>query len=74
LWTGKPEFSKKRWALWKKRFGEVSELEELSEEVRAIAKEAAEAMERIERGEVAATRYQETSGRAGKTTYAQTLT
>jgi hypothetical protein len=74
LWTGKPEFSKERWALWKKRFGEVSELEELSEEVRAIAKEAAEAMDRIERGQVAATRYQETSGRAGKTTYAQTLT
>jgi hypothetical protein len=55
LWKGQAEFSKERWALWKSRFVEVSELEELSEEVRAIAKEAVEAMKRIENEEVAAT-------------------
>jgi hypothetical protein len=49
LWTGRPEFSKERWALWKRRFGDVAGMEELSEEVRGIAKEAFEAMESIEK-------------------------
>lgn len=50
LWHGKPEFSKKRWALWKKRFRELAELEGLTEEVKGIAKEAYEAMNRIDSG------------------------
>ena len=48
-WKGKAEFSKARWGLWKKRFGEVSEMVELSEETRQIAKEAVERMEECER-------------------------
>ncbi|KAF2712011.1 hypothetical protein K504DRAFT_372745 [Pleomassaria siparia CBS 279.74] len=48
LWKGKPEFSKGRWALWKKRFGEISKMEELNEETKEIAKEAVEAMEKAE--------------------------
>jgi hypothetical protein len=53
LWTGRPEFSKERWALWKRRFGEVGKMEKLSEEVRGIAKQAVEAMGDIEKdGEV----------------------
>jgi hypothetical protein len=44
LWKGKPEFSKERWAFWKKRFGEVSEMEEVSEETRNVAKQAVDVM------------------------------
>jgi len=40
LWKGGPVFSKTRWALWKKRFGEISDMDEVSDETRAIAKEA----------------------------------
>ena len=40
FWKGKPEFSKARWALWKRRFDQVSEMKELSEETRQIAREA----------------------------------
>jgi hypothetical protein len=50
LWEGKPEFSKQRWALWKKRFGELADMEGLTEEVKSIAKEATEAMDRIDGG------------------------
>jgi hypothetical protein len=50
LWEGKPEFSKQRWALWKKRFGELADMEGLTEEVKGIAKEATEAMDRIDGG------------------------
>ena len=49
LWEGRAEFSKERWALWKKRFGEVAEIEGLSAECKAIAKEAAVAMAEIEK-------------------------
>jgi hypothetical protein len=49
LWEGRAEFSKERWALWKKRFGEVAEMEGLSEEVRGIAKEAVDAMDKAEK-------------------------
>lgn len=44
LWNGRPEFSKARWALWKKRFGEISDMNGVSNETRAIAKEAYNAM------------------------------
>jgi hypothetical protein len=44
LWKGPPEFSKARWALWKKRFQEISEMEEVSKETRHIAKDAYDAM------------------------------
>ncbi|KAG9195473.1 hypothetical protein G6011_00594 [Alternaria panax] len=50
LWEGRPEFSKKRWALWKKRFGELAGLEGLTDEVKEIARECAEAMDRIDGG------------------------
>jgi hypothetical protein len=49
LWKGGQEFSKERWALWKKRFGEVAEMEGLSEEVRGIAREAFGVMDDCER-------------------------
>jgi hypothetical protein len=48
LYKGKPEFSKARWAFWKKRFNEVSDMQDLSDETRAIAREAFEAMVRCE--------------------------
>jgi hypothetical protein len=48
LWKGSAEFSKERWAFWKKRFGDISELEEPNEETKNIAKEAVERMERAE--------------------------
>jgi hypothetical protein len=48
LWKGKAEFSKERWAFWKKRFGEISQKEEPSEDTRKIANEAYEAMEQAE--------------------------
>ena len=50
LWKGRAEFSKQRWALWKKRFVELAEREGLTEEVRGIAKEAAEKMDGIDGG------------------------
>jgi hypothetical protein len=50
LWQGRAEFSKQRWALWKKRFGELAEMEGLTEEVRGVAKEAAEVMDGIDGG------------------------
>ncbi|KAI4649572.1 hypothetical protein J4E93_003892 [Alternaria ventricosa] len=50
LWEGRAEFSKQRWALWKKRFVELAEMEGLTEEVRGIAKEAAEKMDGIDGG------------------------
>jgi hypothetical protein len=49
LWKGKAELSKERWALWKKRFGEIGNLEEPSEETRKAAKDAVKAMNAIER-------------------------
>ncbi|OCK80675.1 hypothetical protein K432DRAFT_381990 [Lepidopterella palustris CBS 459.81] len=49
MWKGKSEFSRERWAFWRRRFGEEAENGELSEETRRIAKEAAERMEEIER-------------------------
>jgi hypothetical protein len=48
LWNGPAEFSKKRWALWKKRFGEIATNQELSEDTRGVAKEAVAAMEKAE--------------------------
>ncbi|KAF2872897.1 hypothetical protein BDV95DRAFT_359758 [Massariosphaeria phaeospora] len=50
LWTGRAEMSKGRWALWKRRFGEVAEMEGVSEETRDIAREAVGKMEEAERG------------------------
>ncbi|KAI4631338.1 hypothetical protein J4E83_002869 [Alternaria metachromatica] len=49
LWKGRAEFSKQRWALWKKSFGELAGMEGLTEEARAIAKEAAQKMDWIDR-------------------------
>ncbi|EDU46529.1 predicted protein [Pyrenophora tritici-repentis Pt-1C-BFP] len=49
LWEGRAEFSKGRWGLWKKRFGEVAGMEGVSVECRAIAREAEVAMDEIER-------------------------
>lgn len=48
LWTGGSEFSKARWAFWKKRFGEVAEHEGVRQETKDIAKEAVAAMEKAE--------------------------
>lgn len=49
LWEGgKPEFSKARWAFWKKRFGEIANVEGVKQETRAVAKEAVGAMEKAE--------------------------
>ncbi|KAK3215266.1 hypothetical protein GRF29_19g2744316 [Pseudopithomyces chartarum] len=48
LWTGGSEFSKARWAFWKKRFGEVAGEEGVSQETKDIAKEAVAAMEKAE--------------------------
>lgn len=48
LWEGKPGFSKERWALWKKRFGEISQMEEVSEETRKVAAKAFDAMNEAE--------------------------
>ncbi|KAF2794083.1 hypothetical protein K505DRAFT_324988 [Melanomma pulvis-pyrius CBS 109.77] len=49
LWKGKAEFSKERWALWKKRFGEIRKQEELDQETRDIAREAFEAMDQVDK-------------------------
>jgi hypothetical protein len=48
LWKGVAGFDKGRWALWKKRFGEISELGDISEETKKIAKEAVKVMEESE--------------------------
>ncbi|KAF2257154.1 hypothetical protein BU26DRAFT_37137 [Trematosphaeria pertusa] len=48
LWTGRAEFSKERWGLWKRRFQEISGMEELKKETRDVAREAVEAMEKAE--------------------------
>ncbi|KAF2005226.1 hypothetical protein P154DRAFT_530882 [Amniculicola lignicola CBS 123094] len=45
LWAGRPEFSKDRWVLWKKRFQEISQMQEIAEDTRKSAKEAFDAME-----------------------------
>jgi hypothetical protein len=73
LWTGRAEFSKERWALWKSRFGEVAQMEELSEEVRGIAREAAEAMAKIEKDGEGTSSQGPTPGKAVKITYAHAL-
>ncbi|KAK1912482.1 hypothetical protein P3342_010085 [Pyrenophora teres f. teres] len=49
LWEGRAEFSKGRWGLWKKRFGEVAGMEGVSEECRNIAREAEVTMGDIEK-------------------------
>ncbi|PSN63629.1 hypothetical protein BS50DRAFT_576257 [Corynespora cassiicola Philippines] len=49
LWKGGAEYSKERWAFWKKRFGEVGGMGEVSEETRGVAKEAVVAMEEVEK-------------------------
>ncbi|KAJ4381226.1 hypothetical protein N0V86_003575 [Didymella sp. IMI 355093] len=48
LWEGKAEFSKARWALWKKRLGYISKLEGVSDKTKSISRDALEAMERAE--------------------------
>jgi hypothetical protein len=50
LWDGKAEFSKRRWAFWKSRFGVLARMEGLSEEARGIAGEAVMAMDRVDGG------------------------
>ncbi|KAF2639177.1 hypothetical protein P280DRAFT_55731 [Massarina eburnea CBS 473.64] len=49
LWTGGPEFSKKRWAFWGGRFRAVAGLEGVKDETKKVAKEAVEAMEKAEK-------------------------
>ena len=48
LWDGKPEFGKRRWGLWKRRFEEISHMRELSDEARNIVKEVVEVMNNVE--------------------------
>ncbi|RMZ67079.1 ras GTPase activating [Pyrenophora seminiperda CCB06] len=49
LWKGRAEFSRERWGLWRKRFGEVAGMEGVSAECRGVAREAEVAMGEIER-------------------------
>lgn len=48
LYTGKSGFNKERWRLWKRRFGEISQMMALSEETRKLAKEAFDVMDQSE--------------------------
>lgn len=52
-WYGEkeiPGFNRKRWGVWKERFGVIGGLEGVSEETRRLAKMAFEEMERVEGG------------------------
>ncbi|KAF2258733.1 hypothetical protein CC78DRAFT_537558 [Lojkania enalia] len=49
FWKGKPEFSKERFALWKKRFQELGQMTSLKEETKAMAQEAYETMDASEK-------------------------
>jgi hypothetical protein len=48
LWDGKKGFCPERWALWKRRFGEIFKLELASEEARDIAMKGFKVMQEIE--------------------------
>ncbi|KAF2116653.1 hypothetical protein BDV96DRAFT_572606 [Lophiotrema nucula] len=48
FWEGKAEISKARWALWKKRFHEVTKLEGIRDETRQLAEEAYSLMGNID--------------------------
>jgi hypothetical protein len=48
-WTGKSEFSKARWALWKSRFEQIAGMDEVSEETRRTAKQTVGLMNESEK-------------------------
>jgi hypothetical protein len=48
-WKGGAEFSKGRWALWKKRFGELAGVEGVKDGTKQLARDAVEAMEKAEK-------------------------
>ncbi|KAF2681680.1 hypothetical protein K458DRAFT_479244 [Lentithecium fluviatile CBS 122367] len=49
LYHGPSGFNKERWTLWKKRFGEISQMGGLNDETRDLAREAFNEMEQNER-------------------------
>ncbi len=50
LWVGRRGFCRERWALWKRRFGEIAGFEQPTKVTRELARKAKEMMEVIEGG------------------------
>lgn len=52
LWKGAVGFSRTRWNVWRRRFGELSERDDITNEVKNILDQAARKMQEIEKGEI----------------------
>ncbi|OJJ53486.1 hypothetical protein ASPSYDRAFT_82400 [Aspergillus sydowii CBS 593.65] len=52
LWKGKRGFSKNRWTLWRRRFGETAKKKDEPEHVKRVVREAELMMKEIEAGDV----------------------